>query len=328
MAQPTGSDIHVNRPLTNISVAYMQRTDTFIADKVFPAIPVEKKSDSYYKYDKGAWFRTNAQDRAPATESAGTGYGVTTDTYGAKVKAVHKDVSDDDRANQDSPVIDLDRDATEFVTRDLLLRRELDWATRFFAAGVWDAGNTDQTGVAAGPGANQFLQWNNSASTPIEDITASRMSIGEKTGYPPNTLVIGPRVFEKWKNHTEFLDRIKYTQTGIVTLALIAAALELDRVLVPMVVNNTAAEGAADAMSFAYGKSALLCYAAPSAGLLLPTAGYTFNWTGYLGASAAGTRIKRFRMEAIASDRVEGEIAYDQKVVATDLGQFFASAVA
>ena len=62
--------------------------------------------------------------------------------------------------------------------------------------------------------------------------------------------------------------------------------------------------------------------------LMTPSAGYTFTWKGYLGGNAQGIKIKRFRMEHIASDRVEAEATYDMKVVAPDLGVFLASAVA
>ena len=48
MAQPTLNDVHVDAILTNISVAYMQDRDNFIADKVFPVIPVDKKSDKFF----------------------------------------------------------------------------------------------------------------------------------------------------------------------------------------------------------------------------------------------------------------------------------------
>ena len=44
MPNPTQSDLHVNVPLTNVSVAYMQDKATFIADKVFPRVPVQKQS--------------------------------------------------------------------------------------------------------------------------------------------------------------------------------------------------------------------------------------------------------------------------------------------
>lgn len=47
-SQPTASDVHIDKPLTNISVAYIQNTNEFIADKVFPTVPVDKQTDKYF----------------------------------------------------------------------------------------------------------------------------------------------------------------------------------------------------------------------------------------------------------------------------------------
>jgi hypothetical protein len=326
MAQPTGSDLHVNTPLTNISVAYMQSASEFIADQVFPQVPVSKASDVYYKYDKGNWFRTAAQERAPATESVGTSWTVTTDQYLARVFAVHKDVADQDRARQDSPVLDLDRDATEIVTRDLLILREKKFITAYFGPGIW-TGTTDQTGVASAPAANQFLQFNDVNSNPIEVIRAMRLAMAAKTGLKPNKLVVGPQVHNVLVDHIDVIDRIKYTQKGIVTSELLASLFEVDQYLVPMVVENTSQEGSADSINFMYGKSMLLAYAPPNPGLMIPSAGYIFPWTGYIGAGAYGNSISRFRMDALKSDRVEGEMAFDIKLVSPDLGQFFTAVV-
>ena len=56
--------------------------------------------------------------------------------------------------------------------------------------------------------------------------------------------------------------------------------------------------------------------------------GYTFlMWVGLFGAGALGTRILRFRMEHLKSDRVEGEMAYDQKVVAAECGAFMTGVI-
>ncbi|NLI59426.1 MAG: hypothetical protein GX387_13140 [Clostridium sp.] len=53
---PKMQDAHIDRALTNISVAYMQDEKSFIADKVFPRIPVKKQSDVYFIYNKGDFF--------------------------------------------------------------------------------------------------------------------------------------------------------------------------------------------------------------------------------------------------------------------------------
>jgi hypothetical protein len=75
-------------------------------------------------------------------------------------------------------------------------------------------------------------------------------------------------------------------------------------------------------------KSFLLGYRAARPARNAPSAGYTFSWNGYLGASAFGGRIKKFRMEAISCDRIEIEMAYDYKIVAPELGQFYSAVVA
>lgn len=325
MGQPTGSDLHVNTPLSNISVAYMQSQSEFIADQVFPLVPVNKQADLYYKYDKGNWFRSAAQERAPATESVGTSWTVSTDSYGCRVYAVHKDVADQDRARQDSPVLDLDRDATEIVSRDLLILREKKFIENYWGTSLW--GTTDQAGVSASPTTNQFLQFNDASSDPIAVVRARRTAMAQATGLKPNVLVVGPQVHDALMEHQDIIDRIKYTQRGIVTNELLASLFEVDKYLVPMPIENTAAEGAADSLAFLYGKSMLLAYAAPNAGLMIPSAGYVFGWNGYLGSSYAST-ISRFRMDALKADRVEGEMAFDIKMVASDLGQFFTTVVA
>ena len=319
------SDLHVNQLLTNISVAYIQRRDDFVADRVFPIIPVQKQSDRYLVYVKGDWFRAEARERAPATESAGAYFRVdNTPTYAATVHAVHMDIDDMLRANADDP-LDLDRDATQWVTQQLLLRREKVWASRYFTAGVW---GTDLTGVSAAPAAGQFLQWDQANSTPIDIITDQIVAVTERTGYRPNVLVLGPRVYNALRNHPQILDRVKYTQRATVTADLLASLLDVERVLIAWATENTAPEGAADNFQYVFGKHALLVYAAPNPSILQPSGGYIFAWTGYAGATAYGTRIKRFRMEHLAADRIEGEIAFDAKLVAADLGVFFQNAVA
>lgn len=325
MPQPVKSQVHVDKPLTNISHAYMQNTAEFISDRVFPIVPVAKQSDKYFTYTRSFWNRVEAQYRAPGTESAGGGYELSTATYSCDVYAFHKDVDDQTRANTDAP-LNADVDATEFVTRQLLLKREVDWASKYFSTSIW--ANTDQTGVASGPTTNQFLQWGDEDSVPIQDITGQRTTILQSTGYEPNTLVLGAKTYEALTVHPDIVDRIKYTQGGgaIVTTQLLAALFGVDNVFVTKAIKNTAKEGQTESSSFVMSSTgALLVYAARSPGLRQPSGGYTFGWQ-IPGGSGGGTpAIYSFRMEHLKSTRVEGEMAYDQKLVASDLGVYFTS---
>ena len=330
MPNPTASDVHVNVPLTNISIAWIQQQDAFVATKVFPNVPVQQQSNRYFTYQRDDFYRTEAAFRAPGTESAGSGWRIdNTPTYFADVLAIHKDVDDQIRANADS-VISMDRDSTLWVSQQLLVKRDVDWAANYFTTGLWTgaSGGTDLTGVSGAPGANQFKQWDQAGSTPIEDIRAQRIAVASKTGYRPNVLVLSPKVWSVLQDHPEFLDRIKYTQKGLVSPDLLAAVLELDQVTIAWGVQSTNVESQTESTNFIFGKHALLAYSAPAPSLMTPTAGYTFSWVGYVGAGPMGNRISTFRMDHLKSDRVEGEMAYDMKVVAPELGVFFSSAVA
>lgn len=324
--KPTASDVHVNAPLTNVSVAYIQAAENYVADKVFPVVPVQKQSDRYFVYSKADFFRDEAKVRAPSTESAGGGFGLdNTPNYFCPLTAFHKDVDDQMRANADA-ALSPDRDATEYVTQVMLIRRDKQWATNYFTTGIW---GLDLTGVAAAPGANQFLQWNDALSKPCQVIRGEVTRIGIATGKKPNVLVLGATTFTNLCDNPDVLDRIKYTQRGNVTEEILASVFGVQKVVVAMATHNTALEGAAAAMSaIVNSKAALLVYANPTPSLMQPSGGYTFAWTGLLGAGAQGNRIKRFRMEALESDRIEGEMAFDTKLVASDCGTFFATAVA
>lgn len=322
MPQPIGASLHTSVPLTNISIAY-QQDQNWIANRVFPIVSVSKQFDSYYKYIKGEWFRSVGEERAPATESVGTGWNATTDTYAARVYAVHKDISDQDRANVDNQ-FNLDRDATTLVTNDLLLGREKRWFDTYWNSTTWAttaAGVTGTSGLATG----EFTQFSIDTGDPVTDMMNQCLRMKLLTGYRPNTMVVTPQVHIALVNHPAILDRIKYTQRGFVSNDLLAAAFEVERYMVADVIQNDAKETADESaaantsMSFVASEGVLLLYVAPSPGLLTVSAGYTFAWSGYLG-NAFGTTVSKFREERIKSDRIECEIAYDMKVVATDLG--------
>jgi hypothetical protein len=326
---PTAGDVHVNTPLTNISIAYLQSADNFVATKVFPNIPVTKQSDRYYTYDRGEFNRDEAEERAPGTESAGGSYSLdNTPTYFCKVYAFHKDVPDQIRGNADA-VLNLDNEATEYVTHKALIKREKRFVANYFTDGIW---TVDIEGVASGPTGDQVLYWSLDTGDPIKDIRTGKTNRLQDTGFEPNTLIMGKAVWDAVIDHPDVVDRIKYGQTpgnpAIANIEALMKLFEIERIFVMKAIENTAKEGATNVHAFIGGKHALLCYVAPSPGIMTPSAGYTFSWTGWMGAGAEGNRIKRFRIEKLESDRVEVQMSFDQKLVAADCGYFFNGIVA
>lgn len=327
----TPGDVHVNRTLGAVSFGYMQQARNFIADRVFPTVPVQHQSDLIWEFNPEQFNRNLMRQRAPSTEAPVVGLVQSTRNYFARVWALAHDISDQTRANADS-VFSLDSMGTNLLSNSALISKEVNFVQKFLAPGVW---GTDLTGVASGPTGAQFVQWNNAASTPIEDIRSAKRKVLAKTGLSPNLLVLGKKTYDDLIDHPDIVDRVKYGQTpngaALVNMTALAALFEVDEVLVSEAIINTAQvsplPGSLSTTNFVFGNDALLVYTPRTASAMMPAAGLTFSWTGYLGANALGGRIKKFRMEPIASDRIEIEMAYDQQIIGASLGVFFNEAV-
>lgn len=312
---------HIDRALTNISVAYMQGDDAFIADKVFPIINVTKQSDVYFKYSKADMFRNEVQERGRGAESAGGNWNVElADPYYCRKYAFHYDITQEERVNYDKP-LDVERDTTEWLSQKMLLKRELDFADKFFKTGVW--------GKDVQADGSSVKKWSDQMSDPVKQVNDLMLEMAEASGKKPNFAIMAPDVLYALKNHEAIMDRIKYTQKGIITLDLIASLFELDKIFVPWGIFNDGPQtpGYDDVetdMNFIYKGKMLLGYRATRPSLKQPTAGYIFAWTGLEGASSYGSRMVRIKMDqlGLGTERLEMEMAYDQKVICKDMGMF------
>lgn len=329
MPQPILSQVHIDAALSNIATAYMQENDAYIADKIFPIVPVQHRTNKYFKYRKGDFFRDEAQLRADSTESAGSGYNLDTGSYAANEWALHQDIGEQVRSNAD-PAVDVDVAATKILMQKLAIRRDRFFVSTFLANSIW---GTSVSGATAGNGSTTVTYWSDDAAgDPFTDIATAQTTVLQNTGFMPNTLVLGWPVYQALRKHPLVIDRIKYTSpayAGKINAKLLAEAFDVDRVLVSQAVYNSAAEGATDSFSFVTGKHALLCYTPSAPGLMVPAAGYIFAWTGFSGEQNMGIRVSQIPMpwRGLGTVRTEASMAFDMQLIGTDLGYFFNSVV-
>lgn len=323
--QPGLTDVHVDRPLTQIAIAYAQRPEVFIADRVFPIVPVAKQTDKYFVLP--AIKRDEMKKQAPGTKPARRTHRVSTDSYSCDVWSLAEDLSDQVKANYDDP-LDAEREITEGLSEAGMIRKELEFVSNFFTTGKW---TSDVTGVDnSSPGALQVSRWDRDDSTPIEDIRKYKRIVQKRKGYTPNKLVLGPEAYDALLDHPDIVGRLDRGQTtgpAIVMRQNLAALFEVQEVLVFDSIYDTAAEGASASMSFIGSKAALLVYSAPRPSLYAPSGGYTFSWTGLLGGGALGMRMRNVRNDEREANMLQIQMAFDQKLVEADLGQFFATVV-
>lgn len=321
MAQPNTRDLVVSGPLANVSVAY--RNKNYIGDQVFPIINGIPPKAKIARYKKGAWFRDEAAIRGPGAKAARGDYDLDFVSISTAEYAFAKEVTDEDRryaASAFAPPLQPDIDALEFAADKIDLRKERLVATEIIN-GTW-------SGVAGEDAAGLWAASAGTNNTFITDVETRIETIRSNTGVRPNGLVLSANTLSEIKRIADVLDRIKYTERGIVTANLLASLFDLDQVLIGDAIYSSAPE-AADGSDFTSvniweknaGKgSAFLFYRPPRPGLKTPSSGYQARAAYENGAVR---RVIRWREEAEHQDVYEVAEETDIVVTGTDLGFFW-----
>jgi hypothetical protein len=319
MPLPTSRDVHVDQLQTNVSLKYSNQT--YIADEAFPLLPVQKQSNIIPAYDQSYWFRDEAKMGIPGADVPLADYAVDTssNTYFCPRYRLGRLIFDEIRDNADAP-FDLDREATEFLTDKMLLRREVQFVNQHFTTGQW---TTDKTGDV------DFTKWSNYAgSSPVVDCTTYKDTVEALMGREPNKLIVGKQVYIQLKNHPDVIDLIKYTQRGQITPDLLASLLEFEKFLIGRAIYTTDKEGTAEgsvSYSRVWGKNALMVFTPQSPSLMTPSAGYTIVWNRVAGAAQY---MQRFRRDEAEADLMVINSYFSQKRLSARAGLFLSNAVA
>lgn len=306
MAKPTLQQEHIDVALTNVSIAY--RPGKFIADQVFPPVPVTKVSNKYFIYLKADWLRREAAPRAMGTRAARGDYGLTTGNYACVEYAMAKGVPDELVQNADDPLRP-DVDATQWATNQVALEYEANVAGIAFGTG-WAASATPS------------VLWSNDTSDPLGDMETGMNTVVGTIGLDANKGVIGRGLWRYAKNHPDIVDRIKYgagpTSPAAVTVAAVAGLVGLDQLLIGAAINDTAAEGATSSLAYLWGNHLLLAYVTNAPSLMNPSAGYVFNFKN--------REVSRFREDQERQDVIEARQSWQAVLTATDAGYLIKAA--
>lgn len=294
---PELENVHIDKVLTNISIMY--RNAAYVGTQIMPIVPVKKKSDIYYIYDsKDDRFRVPKTLRAPKTESRTVDWKVTTDGYVCDEHALNDLIDDIERDNADKP-LNLQVDTVEFLTDIITLSLEMR---------IKDMLETNLT--KHDPTSGAWSDYTDGASNPITDIEVGKAAIHAVIFREPNVLLLGKAVYEKLKHHPKILERIKYSQKGVLTSDLMAELFGIEKVIVGEAGYNSAKEGKTAALSYLWGKNAILAYVEPRPGIKKFSLGYVFQSKKF--------QTRRARIEVKHSDWFEvGQIETEKIICAT-----------
>jgi hypothetical protein len=310
-APSTGRELHIDGPLSNVVVG--RRPAGFIADQLLPVTSVSKQSDLYYKYKHLEWYRAVQQGvtlRAPGTEAKKVYMTVSSDGYYAKNYALGTDWPVEDAVNADQ-VLQWTENAANFLMDKLMLDYEgrvanlcaasTSVATIFVAASSW-VGKTV-------PIFSNIMDW--------------KENFRQITGQLPNTIII-PEGLMRYVRRNDELRGLVYGSVngGLVQAEQLASLCGVERILVPTIQVNTAAEidpqGGSFADIWAGNGNFWMAKINNLSGMMTDTWLNSFRWT----SPEFGTPMAVQRYPFDAKKKVYGiEVSYyqDEKVISSDL---------
>lgn len=312
MPGPLASQVHIDTLLTGVSIGYVQKQENFIADRVSPIIGVDKSSDKYPIWTAADFLRMQTVETARSAPAPEATFTMSDATYTCEEWPLKLLLLDKNKKDSD---VNLEMAATKFLTQQMLLRRDYQVISKLFTSGNW---THSYTGAALGA---DFVHFSDSSSTPFST-TRGYLRQGQQDagGFKYNTIVVGPEVDDILKEHDDSLDKIKHTQTGVMTDALLAQAFGVKKYLVAEAVYNTAKAGQTATLANMGGDFMWLGYVPDSPSEFEPSAMYTYSWKEYDAGGKGGAQIKRWRNNDPEGDWLKSECAFDPKVTAAGGG--------
>jgi hypothetical protein len=268
------SPFTVTQELVNIATAY--KNTRFIADEVFPRVPVSKAEFKYMTFPQGESLKlpsTVVGRKGKVNKVSFTGVDATgsCQDYG-----LEDDIPYDDIANAPANYDPLGH-STEYLTHLILTDREVRAAALAFTSGNY--GSSNKTNVGGG------TRWTTTAGTPIAQIQAAIDSCVIR----PNFGAIGRAAFSILAQNADIVAAVNRNSgtKGIATRRAIADLFELDDLFVGESYYDTTKKGQTATLARAWGKSMLVFYREPLANT---KQGITFGFTAQFGERIAATR--------------------------------------
>lgn len=256
------------------SVAQGYKHPGMVASALFPQVNVPLRGGKIITFGKEDFMLYNA-GRAPGENTKRVSFGYSAGDYALSDYSLEGTVPIENlQEGLNGPGIDHAALAINRVQAIMALRLEKQAADIACTAGSYASANkTTLTSTA---------QWSDytGVSQPTRVIETAKEAVRAATGKVPNTIVMGAKVFSALKNHPVIIDRIKYTGRDVVTVELLAALFDVQRVLVGGAIYSN---DAGTAFTDVWGKFVVVAYTelGSVADMGAPSYGYTYNLNGY-----------------------------------------------
>ena len=304
------NQVHKNAILSDVSVKY--QNGAMIAEMIFPSKTVNHKSDDYYVFTRRESYRVSNSEIGPNGQVNEVELTMGEDSYTCKGRALKTVVSQEEQNNADNP-LDPKVDATQHVTENIMLGKEVRVAGVVFNLATYPAGNRTTLTTA-----NQWDNYASADSTPLLDIEVAKAAMI----VDPNVLVLGYEVFRQLRHHPTIYDRTKYTSAESITEEILAGLFDIEKVVVGRARYDSSNGGQTESLDRVWGKFASLHFVNPNQGMKQVTFGRTFAW-----GSKQTFDIRDDERGAMGANIIKVGEYCTEKIIASDAGYLIAEAV-
>ena len=316
-----------NIMLTNMSMAFYQKQDAYVAKSLFPTLPVQLSTASYYIFSRADLARDGVQRKPQFGKVAPIQIASETDTYSVNVDQIILGIDQISRLDLQRTKapgsIDPRKAKTKVIAEQMNIHQDIMFADAYLKTGVW---TNEYEGVTGTPTGKQFYKFADANFEPIKFFDNLKAEMLETGRREPNRLGLGIQAFNALKENGDLLERIKYSGSSanpaLINEKILAELLGIEKIVVFKSTYNSAGVGEDENMQYICDpKAALLCYATNTPQIDEPSAGYTFTWD-MLG-DGNYLPVRQFEGEAgTHSEFIEGLMAVSQKKTCDELGVF------
>jgi hypothetical protein len=268
---PEPQNLHIDRGLTNLSIRY--KNDDLIWDQVMPVVPVGKRSDDIWVYNKIDSYTIADDTIGPKSLPNEYDWGATPTPFHVTDRALSTWVPQEEVDNADAPIMPM-VDANDFLNLLLDLAQE-----NRVAQTIFNSANYASANVLTLTSSNQ---WDTTGGNAIENILGAIEACFMKG----NTVVMGADLWAVFRQLPQILDAVKspsrYQNTpgGAATVEEMKGLFEIPNWLVGRARYNTAGYGMSASYSRLWGSNfCAVLHVNPKPGIKTITYGATLSET-------------------------------------------------
>jgi hypothetical protein len=268
MAMNTSQVRVVDPILTTVVQGY--KNQEFVGGTLFPSVPVNVSGGKIIEFGKEHFLAYNTQ-RSPGGDVKRITFGYQGKPFALENHALDASVPREHmRDASQVPGINLGTRAVNLTMRVLTLSLELEQASLATDATLYGVNNKITLS-----GTDKF---SDDASDIFGTFDDAKEAVRSACGMYPNVALFGPKAFKATKRHAKVVDRFKYTSKESITADMLAAQLDLNKVVVGQAVKASDA----GAMSDVWGNFIVLAYVPAQASQMEePSYGYTYTLEGH-----------------------------------------------